>query len=71
MLHSSAVYEEEEIRAIAPDRIVGSSRVLTFPPRVQMTDEERLRRLHEYDPISAAMIDTAIRRLYALRFPDE
>lgn len=69
-MHHSAVRLEEEIRAVAPDRIV-ESRVLPFTPRLELTGLDKWNRLRQRDPIGTAMIQTAFLKLYALHFPDD
>lgn len=64
--------DEQEIRAIAADRIIESpARVLAFTPRKEMTDAERWRLLCKHDPHAAAMLRAAFVRLYQLRVPEE
>lgn len=65
-----AVQYEEEIRAIAPDRIIDApARVLAFIPRKEMTDADRWQLLQRHDPHAAAMLHAAFIRLYELRVP--
>jgi transcriptional regulator with XRE-family HTH domain len=61
--------DDEEIRCMPPQRIAppSSSRVLPFPsPVVEMSHEDRMRALDQYDPESAEMIRRAAERLYKL-----
>lgn len=65
-MHYSAVRLEEEIRAVAPDRIV-DPRVLPFTPRPELTDQERWDRLVAADPHAAAVLRAALLHLYETR----
>lgn len=70
-MSSSPYQDEDEIRAVPFDRLAPShaARMLTFAPR--MTDAERWQRLRAVDPRSAAMLETAFRKMYAFHFPDD
>jgi hypothetical protein len=60
--------DDEEIRCVPLQRVVSvpvQSRVLVFPSPVEMSPSDRLRRLEQADPESAAMIDRVMRALDA------
>jgi hypothetical protein len=59
--------DDEEIRCMPPQRIAppSSSRVLQFPsPVLEMSHEDRMRALDQYDPEVAAMIRAIAERHY-------